>query len=173
MPWQPLELLNGHWREVHRYLHKRSHLLTVLLNTLISIHIICLWNSSITQWKVLHWQARLPDTSPQKHSWVDVGHYLTPFVLFLIRYYTRDAFPKYISPYKPEKFPQRFTPGKEDKGNRVFTGAAVSKLDIMPLKTHTLFFMMQVCLSNGTELLFSQYLCGTIYWRNVALGNQV
>lgn len=128
MPRQTLELLKGYSREVHGYLHKWSYLLTVLLNALISIHKICLWNSSITRCKVPHRQ-------PQFQLPVRINRFLYGnWALFI--YLVPDwvvyqwCFSKmFPSLWKKVRFLQRFTTGTEDiyvaQGQGIFTGAAL------------------------------------------------
>lgn len=154
MPRQPLELLKGCWREVHGYLHKWSYLLTVLLNALISIHKICLWNSSITRCKVPHRQ-------PQ---------FQLPVLINRLLYGSRALFnstclvPDWVAYWwcfskvfpclwKKVRFLQRFTPGTEGihvaRGQGIGSGAALSKPVKIPPPIRAEFWWCRSSLSSS------------------------
>lgn len=98
------------------------------------------FNNTVQSTALASYTSRYPFTETDS-TFVEVGHYLAPFVLFLICYHTSDAFMKHFSLQKPEKFLQRFTPRKEDKCNQrsgILSGAALSESDRIPPK-YTIF----------------------------------
>lgn len=179
MPRQPLELLKGCWREVHGYLHKWSYLLTVLLNALISIHKICLWNSSITRCKVPHRQPQfqLPVLINRLlyGSWALFNS--TCLVPDWVAYWW--CFSK-VFPclWKKVRFLQRFTPGTEGihvaRGQGIGSGAALSKpVKIPPTNTCGVLVMQNLSLELWSALSLSQETCGKSLWRNIGLRNWI